>query len=178
MPILYPPKPMRGWVNTNLHRRLINDPSWIAEVKKKGRRCQSEVKDGTCSFWTRRGIQINLPWLSQITVALMNLAVAGYELLDGELMVKDEIFWIFDIPSMRTPLFDRRKQLEEFDFENNPHLKIMPTVNKKDGYGTCISNGDEGVVFKNLKSCYRFQMNPENQIPDWIKFKPLNAEGW
>ena len=47
---------------------------------------------------------------------------------------------------------------------------------KKAAYENCIRNGDEGVVFKHLKSKYKLQNAAGNKISDWIKFKP--AEKW
>jgi ATP-dependent DNA ligase len=55
----------------------------------------------------------------------------------------------------------------------------MPWLEDKEiAYDACINAGFEGVVFKQLTSDYKLQRKPEDQIVEWVKFKPASAEGW
>jgi len=183
--IKYPPKPMRGWPGTDLHKRLIDDPEWIAEPKINGERCivqsgrwKNENGSHTIKIWTRKcHIMVGVP---QILQDILSEIMNGTMYLDCELVKKSHM-WVFDIPGLPYRLKDRRKHLEDF-YEyrtctgDHKFVKLIPWIPKETAYEASLANGDEGTVFKNINSLYKPQFDPEDESPTWVKFK--KPEKW
>jgi len=181
----YPPKPMRGWPGTDLHRHLIEDPEWIAEPKKNGERCivqsgrlRNENGSHTIKILTRRNhIMSGVPQILQdILGEMMNHGIH----LDCEFVDKS-LIWLFDIPNLPLPLKARRKRLVEFyeyrtSVGDRKLIKLMPWIPKETAYESSVANGDEGTVFKNINSLYVPQLESNNETPCWVKFK--KPENW
>ena len=181
-PLRFPPKPRRGWPNTPLHQNLINDPNWIVEPKKNGERCIITIDNGEVALWSRRGVRVTYAWLKPLITELAH--TLPYTLiLDGEIFARPQPrceLWLFDIPSQDGPLSQRRiKLLKLFEINQFQYIHLMPWLKDKEiAYDACIAAGHEGVVFKQLTSAYKLQRKPEDQIVEWVKFKPASAEGW
>ena len=173
----YPPKPMRGWPNTSLHEQLINDPDWICEPKKNGNRTYVFPTKNPL-FLTRRGSRLSLSELGDLPEEVK--ALIGLKVVDTELVMHPVPFlWIFDLPQAKGRLRERRNKLSDRFAKISdqcPHIRMMPLLSKQTACQDALLAGEEGVVWKKLSSLYVMQMNSENEISDWIKFK--KPERW
>jgi ATP-dependent DNA ligase len=109
-------------------------------------------------------------------------ALIGLKVVDAELVMHPVPFlWLFDLPQAKGRLRERRNRLSDRFAkisEKNwcPHIRMMPLLPKRTAYQDALLAGEEGVVWKKLSSLYVMQMEPDNEISDWIKMKP--AEKW
>lgn len=175
---LYPPKPTRATPNSEYHRRIIEDPNWIAEPKKDGDRCLVKITPGGPELWSRHGTKTRYGWLQGLANELTEWDLPVGAILDCELCHEpkpNQDLWVFDVPSAGGTLQHRREVLEAL-FEELPESKyihLVPWMDKANAYDEAIDTGEEGVVFKRLDSEYVWQRSTTNaEISAWVKFKP------
>lgn len=159
-------RPARVWAGTPLFEKLCRSPDWGAETKKQGWRCLALTAEP--ELWSRRGKPIAKAY-PKLRAALAELPPAR---LDGELMIKSGVLWVFDVLTigeqswLAKPYWARREMVEKFLGGGNGVIKVMPLrlFDKDRLYVEALENGDEGVVFKHLKRRY-----PLGETHDWIK---------
>lgn len=185
MKYIYPCKPNRLPLESELFTLIDKDPRWIAEVKKNGIRGMIYTFDGKQELWTRNNTIVN-DALPEIRRQLLKLP-DGF-ILDGELVSKrpknvEKHIYLFDIIMYEgmmvteLPLSERRKLLEEvynkyLSWEKKIELSLWVTVGKKNLYFQSIGdNLLEGIVLKRLDSKYLVHPNKCQQNPMWLKVK-------
>lgn len=167
---VYPPKPIRGWPDTKLHKRLIKDDEWIVEPKINGYRCI--VRNGVC--YSRRGTPINTSNMLRFELSKLK---KKWSVIDGELQFTKNL-WVFDTPDVDGALSTRREAMEAFFNEQRfQTICLVPWWKKQGAYKRALREGFEGVVFKNINHRYKFQMTEDNTISDWIKMRPAE-DNW
>lgn len=180
IPYIYPNLP--NWLNPLEVKNYDKKTDWIAERKKNGWRCLAIVNEEGLKLWTRRHTII--PDLLPQTRSYLSKLPVG-TIIDGELMekrtkdIKDQ-YYAFDIlyyagqPLMSLSWKVRRNYLEHTDLEVG--LSVPTALGKTLLYDQAISEGDEGIVLKNINSKYIIDLKTCPHNPYWIKAKkPENA---
>jgi ATP-dependent DNA ligase len=187
MQYLYPCKPQRISVDSDLLSRLDNDPAYVGEVKKNGFRCLAVKEDGALSLWTRHKGLIHFP-LPELRAGLKEL-MPDNTVVDGELLqvrtkTVKEMFYAFDILKLRgsfvinEPLYSRRQMLENLNLErcNKVELARQVTTGKRQLYYDSITgDANEGIVIKKLSSKYIANDRRCVESPFWLKVKKDEA---
>jgi ATP-dependent DNA ligase len=189
MQYLYPCKPQRISVDSDLLSRLDNDPAYVGEVKKNGFRCLAVKEDGALSLWTRHKGLIHFP-LPELRAGLKEL-MPDNTVVDGELLqvrtkTVKEVFYAFDIIRLRgslvtnEPLYVRREMLEHLELERCPKVELAKqvTTGKRKLYYDAIaddSDANEGIVVKKLSSKYIASDRRCVEHPFWLKVKKDEA---
>lgn len=174
-----PPKPLRGWADTGLHHRLINDPDWVVEPKRDGDRCLVFYTTKGPDLWSRHRTRTRYNWLNNLKEELRWWDLPVGTILDCELCHEpkpNQDLHVFDIPSVEGPLRERYSVLEELYEEiqeGAEYIHLVSRLDKATAYDSAIAAGDEGVVWKDINSPYEWQRNTSNcTVPYWIKMKP------
>ncbi len=169
----------------------FDHPDWIFEVKWDGYRAVAEIRDGSVSLYSRKGISFDKKF-SSIADSLRKL---GFEaVLDGEIVIVDEqgrpdfqalqhyqdsksghlLYYVFDLLYFRghdlmdIPLLQRKDLLK----------KILPSISRirfsdhvrEEGvlfYNVAKEKGLEGIVAKHWQSVYE----PGRRSRQWLKVK-------
>lgn len=153
---------------------LIEDPGWIMQEKKDGRRLMLQSSAGGVKGSNRKGLIVAFP--SPIAQAATALGVDF--VLDGEAV--DDIHFAFDAPaingeSLRNLGFVERHQcLSVFLQSGKPEaIQIVPlwatAQEKREEFHRLRSNRAEGVVFKRANAPY--VSGRPNSGGDHLKFK-------
>lgn len=177
---LYPPKPIRGYANTELHERLIKDPAWIVEPKADGDRCLVLVQPKGVELWNRHGKQTRYTWLADLRAELAGWDLPVGTILDCELLHEpkpSQDLMVFDIPTAGGILEHRKSVLKEiFKGTKFRHVRMAPRMVKKTAYDAALADKQEGVVWKRLDSPYDWQRgNSGCEVAYWIKMKPAST---
>jgi len=177
---LFPPKPIRAWADSTLHKELIKDPHWIVEPKMDGDRCLVVIgKEGVPELWNRHGTHTRYSWLTDLRSQLLKWDLPEGLIFDCELMHEpkpNQDLWIFDCPTVGGTLKERKDVLQEL-FKELPRscrlIHLVKPLAKRSAYKTALEKGCEGVVWKLVDSLYDWQMSPTAApVAHWIKMKP------
>lgn len=171
---------MRGWPNTPLHKKLIDDPKWIAEPKADGDRCLVVVTSEGIELWNRVGGKTRYTWLVKLRRELEEWGLPVGCVLDCELLHEpkpSQNLLVFDVPSAGGTLKHRRRILKKlFEGEEFKYIKLVPWMKKETAYERALARGYEGVVFKRKDSVYEWKREPGQTSSSWVKIKP--ARDW
>lgn len=180
-PPLFPPKPIRGWANTELHTKLIKDKNWIVEPKANGDRCLVFILESGVELWNRHGGHIRYTWLGGLRAELASWDLPIGCVLDCELLHEPQPkqdLMVFDVPSAGGNLAHRKEVLKElFRGTRFKFVKMAPRMIKKTAYEEALKLGHEGVVWKRFDSPYEWQRSNQggNEVAYWIKMKPAET---
>lgn len=176
--MIYPPKPKQIYYNSGMYKRLIKDPNWICEPKKDGMRCLVKFVNGTVELHSRNNTIVSYKWLKELKKELLTLGFEDGTILDSELickpMPKCEL-WLFDYPTFDGTLEQRRRELVKVVSKGETdHVTVVPKLSKEHGFVESLELGDEGVVFKDKESVYKWQRGTtNNEVLDWFKVKEI-----
>jgi len=165
-------RPARVWPDTPFYERLCRDPDWVAEPKKNGWRCMACAgKQVQPTLWSRHGRKIEKDVYAPLQAELAQLPPAR---LDGELLIKSGVLWVFDLLAVgdtfyfTLPYSERRALLQDYIGEGSDLIKPVPSwedpVTKRQSYARAMADGDEGIVFK-----HRDRKYPTGDTNHWIK---------
>lgn len=174
-PPLYPPKPVRAWPNTDLHRRIVADPNWVCEPKIDGDRCLVFITPDGPQLWSRHGRQFTNGYLAGIKTQLQSYGLPVGTILDGELVAgtASQKLYLYDVPSVEEDLQTRRQELLRLFATPTADISVVPWMDKATAYEDALRAGHEGIVFKRLDSAYAWQRGTSgNEVASWIKMKP------
>lgn len=176
----------------------FDHPDWIFEVKWDGYRAIAELRDGTASLYSRKGISFDKKF-SPIVDALRKF---GFEaILDGEIVVVDDqghpdfqalqhyqdsgrgylLYYVFDLLYLNghdltgMPLLRRKDFLKKI-LPRSPRIRLSGHVSKEGTlfYKVTKGKGLEGIVAKHTQSPYEAGRRSRN----WLKVKAkLTQEG-
>lgn len=173
-PPLYPPKPMRAWPNTDLHRRILADDNWVCEPKIDGDRCLVFFTPAGPQLWSRHGRQFTNTYLAGIKQQLSSYGLPVGAVLDGELVagVEKQDLWLYDFPSVDGPYDARRHELR-ITCHALQNVRVVELLDKPTAYEDALRAKHEGIVWKRKDSRYEWQRSTSNnEVPSWIKMKP------
>lgn len=161
--------------------RLLRHRDWVAEQKLDGTRALVRLTETSTDFFQRSGAPLKHTAATQHFDALRDalgavwpqratLAPQVTEIwLDGEILIRDGTYHVFDLPSARTdtgfaisaetPFWQRRWRLENLfgGFVHAPvHLvrQAISIDNKVALYERARAQGAEGLVLKHLENRY------------------------
>jgi bifunctional non-homologous end joining protein LigD len=169
----------------------FDHPDWIFEVKWDGYRTIAEIRDGSVSLYSRKGISFNKKF-SPIADSLRKF---GFDaVLDGEIVLVDDqgrpdfqalqhyqdsgsghlLYYVFDLPYFRghdlrdVPLL-RRKELLKKILPSSPRIRFSDHVWKEGAlfYNVAKEKGLEGIVAKHSQSVYE----AGRRSRQWLKVK-------
>ncbi len=196
-----PVKPMPHGIQPMLATPVtkpFDHPDWIFEVKWDGYRAIAEIRDGSVSLYSRKGISFDKKY-SPIAESLRKF---GFDaVLDGEIVVVDGqgrpdfqglqhyqdsgsghlLYYVFDLLYFRghdltdLPLL-RRKELLKKILPSSPKIRFSDHVLKEGVlfYAVAKEKGLEGIVAKHSQSAY--ETGKGNR--QWLKIKArLTQEG-
>lgn len=161
--------------------RLCEDSRWSASIKMDGHRLVVVVEPGRVQFLSRTSKPLPV---AQRIVDAFNLALPADSrwVFDGEYMPKDEHFYVFDIPEIRTAgtvLIDKHTEFSvrhealthTIPVLGSQHVSTIPlwttTIDKRAAAEHIREAGGEGLVFKRNDSKYQFG----RRSPLWLKVK-------
>ena len=172
-------------------REPFDHPDWIFEVKWDGYRAVAEIRDGSVSLYSRKGISFDKKF-SPITDSLRKF---GFDaVLDGEIVIVDDqgrpdfqalqhyrnsgsghlLYCVFDLLYFRghdltgMPLL-RRKELLKRILPSFPRIRFSDHVWKEGTlfYNVAKEKGLEGIVAKHSLSVYEAGKRSRH----WLKAK-------
>jgi len=160
----YPEAPMLIHKDQPLFNEVSNNPNWIAEYKYNG--CRLELHNftnGNFEFWDRHHKKLSYNPNQEVSDALKQLPLQGYNLFDGELRnnkvvgVRQKIIlydvFIWNGELLINKSFEYRRQILEsiLKVENEPLGITKQFPNNFDKvYDDAIKNEEiEGLVMKN-----------------------------
>jgi ATP-dependent DNA ligase len=173
-PPLYPPKPMRAWPNTDLHKRVIADDNWVCEPKIDGDRCLIFFLPTGPQLWSRHGRQFTNSYLAGIKAQLATYGLPVGTVLDGELVAgtASQNLWLYDYASHDGSYRERRTALLAA-CPDLPNVKVVGLLNKATAYEDALAAKHEGIVWKRTDTRYEWQRSTSNnEVVGWIKMKP------
>jgi bifunctional non-homologous end joining protein LigD len=172
-------------------KKPFDHPDWIFEVKWDGYRAVAEIRDGSVSLYSRKGISFNKKFFP-ITEALGKLRFDA--VLDGEIVVVDEqgrpdfqmlqhyqnsgsghlIYYVFDLLYFRghdltdLPLLRRKEFLKKI-LPFTPRIRFSDHVWKEGVlfYNVAKEKGLEGIIAKHSQSVYE----AGRRSREWLKVK-------
>jgi ATP-dependent DNA ligase len=171
---LFPPKPVRAWASTELHKYLITNPDWIVEPKIDGDRCLVIFQDSGPELWSRHGKQFTNAYLESIKEQLRTYKLPTGTVLDGELVAGKayQRLFLYDLASSQLTLGERHTELLK-RCKKRFQIEVVGWMDKATAYEDALNAGHEGVVFKRLDSRYEWQRGTaNNEVPTWVKMKP------
>jgi bifunctional non-homologous end joining protein LigD len=173
-----------------LQKTPFDDPDWIFEIKHDGFRAMAVIEQGTCRFMSRK--KQPLYGFRALGDALVNEVTAQTAILDGELVVADELgrtvfasmmkrehepvlYFAFDLLWLNgkdlreLPLLRRKKVLKRILPSHSSHvLYVDHTIKDGQWLYQCACQLDlEGIVAKHGASPYQ----GKRSIHTWIKIK-------
>ena len=153
---------------------LAADEQIALEQKCDGVRLLVEVTPAGCQFFGANGTAISFAaatqWFSKLEDQLRLPDPDFAVTLDGELMIEDGTYWVFDLPYLRfadrrlsvpgeTEFSDRRRMLEEIRTAFRPELRLVPhawsPADKIALVQAVIAVGGEGFMAKRLDAPYQ-----------------------
>jgi bifunctional non-homologous end joining protein LigD len=172
-------------------KKPFDHPDWIFEVKWDGYRAVAEIRDGSVSLYSRKGISFNKKFFP-ITEALGKLRFDA--VLDGEVVVVDEqgrpdfqmlqhyqdsgsghlLYYVFDLLYFRghdltgLPLLRRKEFLKKI-LPSTPKIRFSDHVWKEGVlfYNVAKEKGLEGIIAKHSQSVYE----AGRRSRQWLKVK-------
>jgi bifunctional non-homologous end joining protein LigD len=196
-----PVKPMAQAIQPMLAtpvKEPFDHPDWIFEVKWDGYRAVAEIRDGSVSLYSRKGISFNKKFFP-ITEALRKLRFDA--VLDGEIVTVDDqgrpdfqtlqhyqdsgsghlLYYVFDLLYFRghdltaLPLLRRKEFLKKI-LPVTPRIRFSDHVWKEGVlfYNVAKEKGLEGIIAKHSQSVYE----AGRRSREWLKVKTqLTQEG-
>jgi ATP-dependent DNA ligase len=165
----YPERAGLVLIDQPLISRLSDDPAWIAEPKKNGKRLElHRLPSGNWEFWNRHGEKMSYTPGPELAAALADfpLEARKYYLFDGELchgkvkgirhrIMLYDVFIMADHLLIGVPFKERRQILATLENYGGFHecLEIAPQYpdNFRAVFDELITDPEiEGLVFKNL----------------------------
>ena len=166
----YPERPGLIHIDQPLFSRLSEDPGWIAEPKKNGKRLElHRLPSGIWQFWNRHGERMSFIAGNDLVSALlaMPLEAGKYYLFDGELcdgkvkgirqrIMLYDVFIFADELLTGVPFADRRGILETLEKNGGGYYEALSIAPQYPGdfravYDELTPNPEiEGLVMKNL----------------------------
>ncbi|MGB7575307.1 MAG: non-homologous end-joining DNA ligase, partial [Thermodesulfobacteriota bacterium] len=172
-------------------KKPFDHPDWIFEAKWDGYRAVAEIRDGSVSLYSRKGISFNKKFFP-ITEALGKLRFDA--VLDGEVVVVDEqgrpdfqmlqhyqdsgsghlLYYVFDLLYFRghdltgLPLLRRKEFLKKI-LPSTPKIRFSDHVWKEGVlfYNVAKEKGLEGIIAKHSQSVYE----AGRRSRQWLKVK-------
>ena len=155
---------------TELYKRIMESPKWVAQEKINGWRCLFEYTGNSWKATSRHGKDIAGEFSNEAGKSFFDIKKQC--VIDGEL--KDGILHAFDIVSCDgidvrlNPLSCRLMMLGGIIYGIDGIRKVrMRTDDKDEFYHRCIDERSEGLVLKSLRGQY-----PPNGGALWLKVKP------
>ena len=163
---LYPENPRLLHIDSELFKRINDDPNWIAERKYNESRLMLHAWEGCrFEFWNRHNEKFNYIPSADLQVALEKLPLKGYCIFDGGLRhnktigVKNQVI-IYDMYAwnsqllLDTPFKLRRSMNEDLFMIDDYPISLPPqfaNVDFKSVFECVIKEPEiEGLVLKNL----------------------------
>lgn len=143
--------------------RLMVDSHYVAEQKMDGMRLVATHRDGEIHWETRDGspigfsaAKLRLPALAE-ALLLMNWPADRPTTLDGEMMIADGSYRVFDLVRHTDPYINRRAALAAI-IQPSDLISIVEMAcgerDKRALLARVVEGGGEGIMLKDLRAFY------------------------